>query len=87
MTLREAGRELTALRKAAERGEGARRGTAASKPIFSRVFVRGIREYLKPSFHPNDKDHRVLFEETLARLQSEGVVAGLAEKEEEEAAA
>ena len=38
--------------------------------------MRGIREYLRPSFHPNDKDHRRVFEETLARLTAEGVVDG-----------
>ena len=72
ITLRECGRELEALRVAAEKaGAG-----ASAKPIFTRVFLRGIREYLRPSFHPNDKDHRRVFEETLARLTAEGVVAG-----------
>lgn len=70
MTLRDAARELGALRKAAER-----EGFHVSKPIFSRVFLRGIREYLRPSFHPNDKDHRRIVEETLARLTAEGVVS------------
>ena len=71
MTLRDARRELTTLRNDAERS-----GAHPSKPIFSRVFLRGIREYLRPSFHPNDKDHRRIFEETLARLTAEGVVDG-----------
>jgi predicted metal-dependent hydrolase len=74
MTLRDAFRELGALRK-----EGERTGKHVSKPIFTRVFVRGIREYLRPGFHPNDKDHRRIFEETLARLTREGVVADAAE--------
>ena len=70
MTLRDAFRELGALRD-----EGQRTGKHVSKPVFTRVFVRGIREYLRPGFHPNDKDHRRIFEETLARLTKEGVVA------------
>ena len=75
MTLRQCGRDLEELR-----AEAAKAGaTAASKPIFSRVFLRGIREYLRPSFHPNDKDHRRVFEETLARLTAEGVVDGAAQ--------
>ncbi len=74
MTLRDAARELGALRR-----EGERTGRHVSKPIVTRVFVRGIREYLRPSFHPNDKDHRRVFEETLARLTAEGVVTGVAE--------
>jgi predicted metal-dependent hydrolase len=69
IALREAGRELASLRRTA-----ARAGSRASRPIVTRVFVRGIREYLRPSFHPNDKDHRRLVEETLARLAAEGVV-------------
>ena len=79
-SLREAGRELEAIRKKAEQSGAP--GSAAGKPIFSRVFLRGIREYLRPSFHPNDKDHRAVFEETLARLTAQGVVAGAREEEE-----
>lgn len=70
MTLRDAARELGTLRKVAERD-----GLSMSKPIFTRVFVRGIREYLRPSFHPNDKDHSRIVRETLARLEAEGVVS------------
>jgi predicted metal-dependent hydrolase len=69
MTLRDAAADLGALRKTA-----ARTGTRISKPIITRVFLRGIIEYLRPGFHPNDKDHRHVFEETLARLTAEGVV-------------
>lgn len=69
MTLGDAGRELESLRKAAEK-----EGLATSKPIFTRVFLRGIREYLRPGFHPNDKDHTRIVRETLARLTAEGVV-------------
>jgi predicted metal-dependent hydrolase len=77
MTLREAARDLGSLRE-----EGARAGRHTSKPIVTRVFVRGILEYLRPSFHPNDKDHRRIFEETLARLTAEGVVGALEEAAE-----
>lgn len=77
MTLRDAARELGTLRKRAEKA-----GIRSAKPIFSRVFVRGIREYLRPSFHPTDKDHGRVFAETLARLTAEGVVAGVREEEE-----
>lgn len=70
MTLRDAARELGTLREVAERA-----GQPMSKPIFTRVFLRGIREYLRPSFHPNDKDHSHIVRETLARLEAEGVVS------------
>ena len=70
MTLREAARELGTMRDVAER-----QGLQMSKPIFTRVFLRGIREYLRPGFHPNDKDHSRIFRETLARLEAEGVVS------------
>ncbi len=46
--------------------------TRRERPIVRRVFLRGIREYLRPSFHPNDHDTyplaRALFEE----LEAEG---------------
>jgi predicted metal-dependent hydrolase len=71
ITLREALRDLGAARKQAEKA-----GHRGSEPIVSRVFLRGIREYLRPSFHPNDKDHRRVFAETLARLTAQGVVGG-----------
>jgi predicted metal-dependent hydrolase len=71
MSLRDANRDLDSLRASA-----AKAGHGTAQPIFSSVFVRGIREYVRPSFHPNDQDHRRLFEETLARLTAEGVVAG-----------
>ncbi len=70
MTLSEAMRDLAALRE---------RAVAAGKmkamdPVVQRVFVRGIREYLRPGFHPNDRDHTDLIARTLARLEAEGVV-------------
>jgi uncharacterized protein len=71
LMLRDCSRELRALRKAARDA-----GRPTSKPIVTRVFLRGILEYLRPSFHPNDKDHSRVFEETLARLTAEGVVSG-----------
>ena len=70
-SLREAARELKALRKA-----GLENGSSGGMaPIASHVFLRGIREYLRPGFHPMDRDHRELIATTLARLASEGVVA------------
>ncbi len=82
-TLREAMKELRALRE-----EAVRRGeTRVIQPVARRVFLRGIREYLKPSFHPNDRDHSALIATTLARLAREGVVpAEGAETEEDHAA-
>lgn len=74
-SLREAARELGELRREAERvaaANGARASVA--KPIATGVFLRGIREYLRPGFHPNDRDHRSLIASTLERLQREGVV-------------
>lgn len=68
--LADAARELARLRKSAEGGRRERIGSS----IAVRVFLRGILEYLRPGFHPDDKDHRDLIERTLARLQSEGVV-------------
>ncbi|MDB4945365.1 MAG: hypothetical protein JWP97_4899 [Labilithrix sp.] len=73
LTLLDCGRELSRLRKGAA-GAG---GPAVPKPIFMRIFVRGIASYLRPSFHPDDKNHDRLVEETLARLAAEGVVDGI----------
>ena len=71
-SLREAGRELEELRALARKtgNEG-----SLAKPIATGVFLHGIRQYLRPSFHPNDRDHRELIAKTLARLASEGVVS------------
>ncbi len=74
MTLRECARDMKALRKAAETDGDAR----VLQPIFSRVFLRGIAEYLRPGFHPDDRDHSRFVTETLARLTAEGVVDGVA---------
>lgn len=73
-TLRDAARELRALREEA-RAAGVRE---VPKPIFARVFVRGIAEYLRPGFHPDDKDHRALVARALERLTAAGVVADAA---------
>lgn len=71
MSLADARRDLRGLRK-----EAVRRGRPhVPRPIARRVFAKGIAEYLRPGFHPNDKDHRALVEATLARLASEGVVS------------
>ncbi|MBX3188241.1 MAG: metal-dependent hydrolase [Labilithrix sp.] len=70
ISLREALRDLTRLRKAAEKAGR----TVSAKPIFTRVFLRGIAEYLRPGFHPTDKDHAPLVARTLERLTRDGVV-------------
>jgi predicted metal-dependent hydrolase len=71
MTLGDAARGLRELREKA--GEvGRARGT---EPIAVRVFWRGIKEFSRPGFHPNDRDHRALVEAALRRLAGEGVVA------------
>ena len=74
MSLRDCARELKALRAAAQRSGD----SPVFRPIGSRVFVKGILEYLRPGFHPADKDHERLVAATLARLTAEGVVDGLA---------
>jgi predicted metal-dependent hydrolase len=71
LTLRDCGRELDELRAAAQQ-----RGHAP-RSILSGVFGRGIREYLRPSFHPSDRDHRALVAQALARLAAEGVLDGM----------
>ena len=65
--------EMAALRKDAERAGEA----PLPKPILTRVFLRGIREYLRPGFHPSYKNPDRCVAETLARLTAEGVVDGL----------
>ena len=70
MTLQDAMRELSSLRKVArDHGE-----SRVMDPIAKRVFLRGIREYMRPDFHPNDRDHSALIRATLERLRAEGVV-------------
>jgi predicted metal-dependent hydrolase len=67
-SLSEANAELRRLRdEARARGEHA-------ESIAMGVFWRGIREYLRPGFHPMDRDHTDLVAKTLARLAREGVV-------------
>jgi predicted metal-dependent hydrolase len=67
-SLREAGEELRGFREEAKaRGEDA-------EPIVTGVFWRGIREYLRPSFDPRDRDHTEVIARALARLEAEGVV-------------
>jgi len=70
MTLRDGARDLERLRAQAK----ASGKTRIPSPVFSRVFLRGMREYLRPSFHPNDRDHRRYVAEALAWLEAEGVV-------------
>jgi predicted metal-dependent hydrolase len=71
MSLRDAVRDLAKLRSRA-RASGHERLT---RPVFLRVFARGIVEYVRPGFHPNDRDHGALVERTLERLRTEGVLA------------
>ena len=40
-------------------------------PVLRRVFVRGIRQYVRRSFHPNDNDHTRLAADWFAALLSE----------------
>jgi predicted metal-dependent hydrolase len=70
MTLGDAARELRQLR---ERGH--EHGEGFPRPIVQRVFLRGIREYLRPGFHPRDRDDAALVAAALAALTKEGVVA------------
>lgn len=71
-SLRQAMRELGALRKHAKRAGEA---SELAKPIATGVFLRGMREYMRPGFHPNDRDHSALIAKTLERLTAEGVVS------------
>jgi predicted metal-dependent hydrolase len=69
-SLVEARKELDELRALAIQG-GERR---VMDPIGTRVFLRGILEYLSPGFHPMNRDHSKLIADTLKRLVEEGVV-------------
>jgi uncharacterized protein len=69
-SLTEARKELAELRDLAAR-EGEKR---VMDPVGTRVFLRGILEYLKPGFHPMNRDHSELIAITLQRLAEEGVV-------------
>lgn len=71
-TLADCGREMKKLRKLAEEANA---NTSLAQPIATGVFWKGIKEYLRPGFHPNDRDHRELIAKTLERLKTEGVVA------------
>jgi predicted metal-dependent hydrolase len=72
LTLRDAARELASLRTHPRARTGTERLGAS---IAQGVFLRGILEYVKPGFHPDDKDHRPLIDRMLAELEKEGVVA------------
>lgn len=71
MTLGQARRELEALRASARDHGLGERG-----PIATRVFARGIRDYLRPGFHPNDRDHGPILARALAWLGEQGVLEG-----------
>lgn len=64
MSLRQLAREVRRIEK---RGH-------APKPVARRVFLRGIREYLRRDFHPCDRDHETLVDEARRRLAEEGVI-------------
>jgi uncharacterized protein len=72
-TLRDAMRELATLRKAAKAMRGANE-IRLTRPILTGLFLRCMKEYGHPGFHPNDKDHRELIAKTLERLAAEGVI-------------
>lgn len=55
-------RRMRAMRQAA-----AASGVKTPRPIFRRVFLRGIREYLRRDFHPDHNDNYHLAAELLAR--------------------
>jgi predicted metal-dependent hydrolase len=74
VTLGAARRQLARLREEAQRERAA--GRPAPGPIATRVFLRGILAYMRPGFHPHDRDHGALVQRTLARLAVEGVVQG-----------
>jgi predicted metal-dependent hydrolase len=72
VSLLDARRELARIRK-----EGAKKGSdQVPREIVRDIFWRGIKDYLRPGFHPNDHDHSELVKTTLARLAREGVVDG-----------
>jgi uncharacterized protein len=72
--LKQDGSSLWAVRRELDELRKAEPGDTAAEPIVTRVFVRGIREYLRPGFHPMQRDHAELIAKTLARLAAEGVV-------------
>lgn len=72
-SLLDASREMRDLRKLAQELQNEDQ-LRLTKPIVTELFVRGIREYAKPNFHPTDRDHADLIAKTLARLRAEGVV-------------
>jgi predicted metal-dependent hydrolase len=67
-SLREAGADLDAAR------DDARAAGKRADSIARGVFWNGIREYLRPGFHPNQRDDRKLIADSLERLAAEGVV-------------
>jgi uncharacterized protein len=58
-------RRMRKMRAAAKQA-----GMHTPKPIASRVFVRGIREYLRRDFHPDKLDNYHLAAELLARAEA-----------------
>lgn len=69
-TMLDARAELASVRRRAVEDGRLR----APRSIVTGVFLRGLRDYLKPGFHPSDTDHGELVRTTLAKLSSEGVI-------------
>ncbi|MEZ4402991.1 MAG: metal-dependent hydrolase [Kofleriaceae bacterium] len=55
------------------------RGQAPSEPIVTRVFLRGIRQYLRRDFHPDQDDNYHLAEALLAKSAEAGAELARAE--------
>jgi len=72
MNLREARRELLRLQRDAKKLGGPQ----VPRSIVRDVFLKGIKDYMRPGFHPHDRDHAALVRKTLERLAAEGVVDG-----------
>ena len=54
------------------------RDVRPSEPIFRRVFLRGIRAYLRRDFHPDQDDNYHLAKTLLAKAEAARVEAAAA---------
>ena len=68
---------LKAMQKAA-RSLRAMREVRPSEPIFRRVFLRGIRAYLRRDFHPDQDDNYHLAKTLLAKAEAARIEAAAA---------